>query len=656
MALSIRMRIWTMALVAVIGLLALGASVFLGDRSLETAIRDRDAYAALSGTLKDVRSDVQKLRSTTIELVADHNQLLADRFGQEMAKARNDLQRLTGLPLAERLAKDTGKLGQFLTAAADQFTPMRAALTRIGFTPAEGLNDKLAKSAAAIESPVRTATLSDGGEAVFRLAYAFAALRAVEWQFGATRDQETIGGVDQAAARVQRSIGQAGLDADVTEKLKAALASHVGEIQAWVQATGEVAVDRDHIVDSFDLTEPVFEAISSQSEAGLKAADTALADTRAAMQSAAMITMALTLAASLVLSVLTARSILKPLARLTSAMTAVASGGHDVEIADAQRHDEIGDMARALEVFRDRGYERERLAQAQIEEAEAHGRRSEHVGAAARHFEATTSSNLQRIRSSAEALGQAAAELDQTAATVGNGTERALVAVANAGRDIAAAGGATEELVASIADITARTRSSSQVAQTAVDQTRRTAEKLGDFAAMARRIGDVVGLIRDIAGQTNLLALNATIEAARAGEAGRGFAVVASEVKALAGQTARATEEIAGQVDGIQSVSGEAVDAIQQVDATINQMAAIAQSIAEAMAEQNSAVTAIAEGMHRASMESQSVASAINGAASAATSASSVAGDVGRMATDLSRQGETLGEEIDSFLESVETA
>ncbi|MDR3376895.1 MAG: HAMP domain-containing methyl-accepting chemotaxis protein [Ancalomicrobiaceae bacterium] len=656
MTLSIRMRIWALALVAVIGLLALGASVFLGNRSLERAIRDRDAYAALSGALHDVRADVQKVRSTTIELVAEHNQLLADRFGQEMTKARDDLKRLSSLPLADGLAKNTGELSRLLDAADEQFAPMRAALARIGFTPAEGLTAKLAASATALESPIRAATLSEGGEAVFRLAYAFATLRAVEWQFGATHDQETIGGIDQTAARVQRSIGQAGLEADVTDKLKAALATHVEEIQAWVQANAEITVDRDHIIGSFDLTDPVFQAIGADAEAGLRAVDDALADARATMQSAAMITMVLTLLTSIILSVLTARSILKPLARLKAAMAAVAGGGHDTRISDTERNDEIGDMARALEVFRDRGHERERLMRSQVEEAEVRSRHSEHVGSAARHFEATASSNLQRIRSSAEALGQSASELDKTAATVGSGTERALAAVANAGRDIAAAGSATEELVASIADITARTLSSSQVAQKAVDQTRRTAEKLGDFAAMARRIGDVVGLIRDIAGQTNLLALNATIEAARAGEAGRGFAVVASEVKALAGQTAKATEEIASQVDGIQSVSEEAVGAIHEVDATINQMAAIAQSIAEAMAEQNSAVTSIAEGMHRASVESQNVAEAINGAATAAASASSVATDVERMATNLSQQGEVFGQEIDTFLESVEAA
>ena len=179
---------------------------------------------------------------------------------------------------------------------------------------------------------------------------------------------------------------------------------------------------------------------------------------------------------------------------------------------------------------------------------------------------------------------------------------------------------------------------------------------MSELGSAATRIGELVGLIQAIAGQTNLLALNATIEAARAGEAGKGFAVVASEVKSLAGQTAKATEEIAGQVGAIQSAVADAAQAIEQVNDIIEEISTIASTVATTVEEQNRAVAEIAEGVHRASSEAQGGAEAMGRVAGASKDARAAAADVKSLADTLSVEAESLNAEVHRFLTDVQAA
>jgi len=655
-SLTVRARIWGLAAVSVIGLITVGLFFWWGNATLDAANARQDAYSDLATSVRDVRADLLRLRATVVSLSADRNRLDVQRFADERRHTEATLAHLRGLPRAGDVTEETAALETGLKEVTALFAPLEHALDTIGYTPADGLNARMASTAAAIEGPVRSLTLGAGGEGAFRLAQAFATFRAIQWQYGATRDQETLGGIEMAAGRVERAIGRAGFEPDVAETVTKAFAEHAEAVRAWMKETGDAVLARDRLIGRFDLMEPVLAKIEAAAAEGLANANADLDTSRGSTRIALLATILLALAASTTLSGLTARSILAPLTRLKQAMDAVAGGDNDARVSDVERTDEIGDMARAVVVFRDRGAERERLSRAQVEQADDRSRQAEAVGAAARRFETSAGETIRSIRAVAADLAEASAGLDRSAAEVGTGAERALGAVDAAGRDITAAGGATEELAASIAAITDRTRASSEVAREAVEQTRRTSEKLGAFAETARRIGDVVELIRDIAAQTNLLALNATIEAARAGEAGRGFAVVANEVKALAGQTARATEDIATHVDSIQSASGEAVSAINLVDTTINQMAGLADAVAHAVAEQNAAVTAIAEGMHRATAQSQSGGEAIGGASVAAVSAGAMAGDVGRLAGDLGDRAEVLAAEVDRLLGAIRVA
>jgi methyl-accepting chemotaxis protein len=358
----------------------------------------------------------------------------------------------------------------------------------------------------------------------------------------------------------------------------------------------------------------------------------------------------------LAFSWLIGRSITRPLAELGGTMQRLAEGDTSVPIPATQTRDEIGAMARTVLVFRDRLIEREKLEKTQAEANQAREVRSEMIASTIIRFEQSVDKALAKVRDAAAQLEVTSGQLNSAADAVSAEARTAESRVGAASENVTAAASSVEELAASIGEIATQASKSTDVAGRAVSEARRTAKTMTELSSAATRIGEVIGLIQAIAGQTNLLALNATIEAARAGEAGRGFAVVASEVKSLAGQTAKATEEIAHQIGAIQSAAGDAASAIEQVNTIIEEMSAMASTVAVTVEEQNSAVATIAEGVNRASYEAQTGAEAMSRVAGASTDARSTAVDVKSLADTLSVEAESLDAEVRRFLADVRAA
>jgi methyl-accepting chemotaxis protein len=293
------------------------------------------------------------------------------------------------------------------------------------------------------------------------------------------------------------------------------------------------------------------------------------------------------------------RTVLSLLVRISVLMETLAKGDLSVRIAGAERSDEIGAMAKSVVVFKDGMIEAERLRGQQEElrrKAEIEKRAAMHK--LADDFEASVralSSAATELQSSAQSMSTTAKEADRQATQVATASEEASTNV----QTVAAA---TEELSSSVDEISRQVIESTRISGDAVTQASDTRESIQGMAEMAQKIGAVVTMINDIASQTNLLALNATIEAARAGEAGKGFAVVASEVKNLANQTAKATEEISGQIGGVQQATEGSVRAIEAISATIGRVSEIATTIAAAVEEQGAATREIARNVQQASV------------------------------------------------------
>ncbi|SNR95393.1 MULTISPECIES: methyl-accepting chemotaxis protein [unclassified Azospirillum] len=364
----------------------------------------------------------------------------------------------------------------------------------------------------------------------------------------------------------------------------------------------------------------------------------------------------LTVLLLLALWVSTRQIIGAPLQRIIVTVQALTSGNHSVHVGDQDRADEIGAINKALQLFKDNaGRVAQMEEQRRQDEEQAARRQKQELNRLADDFESSVggvvgavAEQSDRIRHDSEALSAIASQTTAQANAVSNAAD---IASANVQTVAAAA----EELARSITEINQRLAESSRKAGDAVTEVEKTNDTVAGLVDAAQRIGDVVNLIQEIAAQTNLLALNATIEAARAGEAGKGFAVVASEVKNLAAQTARATEEIAGQISRMQAVSGNAVTAIQSIGHTIVSISETVTTIAAAAEEQGAATQEISRNVQEAAAGTQEVTATIQEVTRAAGETGAMAAHARTASDNLSQQATQLRQEVQRFVASIRT-
>ena len=347
----------------------------------------------------------------------------------------------------------------------------------------------------------------------------------------------------------------------------------------------------------------------------------------------------------------------QPIARLKSVMEVLARNDLRADVPGIERRDELGEMARTVEVFKKNGLEVERLkGEQQVNERRAAEQRKADMVKMADNFEGAVSEIIETVSSASTELEASAGTLTKTAERAQEITTTVAAASEEASTNVQSVASATEEMASSVNEISRQVQESARMAGEAVDQARKTNDRVGELSKAAARIGDVVELISTIAGQTNLLALNATIEAARAGEAGRGFAVVASEVKALAEQTAKATGEIGHQITGIQSATQDSVNAIKEISGTIEKLSEISSTIAAAVEEQGAATQEIARNVQQAAQGTQQVSSNITDVQRGASETGSASSQVLAAAQSLSRDSNRLKLEVGKFLNTVRAA
>ncbi|QEX19984.1 methyl-accepting chemotaxis protein [Hypericibacter terrae] len=359
----------------------------------------------------------------------------------------------------------------------------------------------------------------------------------------------------------------------------------------------------------------------------------------------------------LLIAFFTGRSISKPVVAMTKAMEALAGGNKSIEIPAKDRGDEVGLMAKTVQVFKENMIRADRLAEEQEElKRKAEADKKIMLNKMADEFEASVKGVVQSVSSAATELQSSAQTMTATAEETSRQSTAVAAASEQASTNVQTVASASEELSASIREISQQMSNSSQIAQNAVEHVQKTNNTVKGLADAAEKIGQVVGLINEIASQTNLLALNATIEAARAGEAGKGFAVVASEVKSLATQTAKATEDISAQISAIQSATGESVSAMASIAEVIQRINAVTTTVASAVEEQGAATQEISRNVQQASQGTAEVSSNIGGVTRAAGETGSAATQVLGAAEELGKQSVELQSQVDKFIATIRAA
>lgn len=387
----------------------------------------------------------------------------------------------------------------------------------------------------------------------------------------------------------------------------------------------------------------------------LHAAQAALEAEKFALRSILAIA-ALTFVVALTLAALFTRSaITRPLGEVVAGIQALTSGDFSVDLSIRSR-DEIGAVAKAYQTFRETMIRSRELEEEQREKLRIDEARQKRMADASSRFAAniggivdTVSSASTELQSTAQSMSSIAEETSNQATSVAAATEEATT-------NVTTVSSATEELSSSIGDISRRISQASDISRQAVEEVSRTEGQMDQLAQTAEKIGEVISMISDIAEQTNLLALNATIESARAGEAGKGFAVVATEVKALASETAKATDSISGLIQEIQGQTRTSVASIGEIGAIIARINESSVDIAAAMEQQDTATREIAQNVTEASRGTQSVSESISGVTQASQETGAAASQVTMAASELSSQASRLKIEVDEFLSEIQAA
>jgi methyl-accepting chemotaxis protein len=652
---SVRNRIIAIALIPLFGFLANGLAFTSGEKQVGTAFDTVKDAGVLSDTSHDFKGALARMQIAAKDFVAQPSDDLIGSFDEGHRTALQTLDTI-GVSLNEVQRNDLDGVRRKLGELKLNFDALAQEQQQLGYTANDGIRKLLEESGSTVEHTISAGMSWLSAADRTKLLASLSNMRRYEAQYR----QGLQKSVWESFFKEFRTFSEILQAVNVDPALKTGLDNEVKTYSAnlaqWnrrfentqqllrdtTQSTQQLMPEADKIIKLAEQRASVASAALSASQARTK-------------QFIIWVGFAAVLI-GLAFSWWIGRSITRPLSGLAQAMSKLASGDTSAVIPATQVKDELGAMARTVLVFRDTMIERERLAAGQAAASREREKRGETIAAIIGRFESSVDKVLGKVREAAQRLEITSTQLNSAADEVSNEARTAEQRVGVASGNVTAAAGSVEELAASIGEIAAQATRSTEVAGRAVKDAQRTVHTMSALGSAATRIGEVVGLIQAIAGQTNLLALNATIEAARAGEAGKGFAVVASEVKSLAGQTAKATEEIAGQVGAIQTAVADAAQAIEQVNDIIEEISTIASTVAVTVEEQNRAVAQIAEGVNRASSEAQNGAQAMGRVAGASKDARAAAAHVKALADTLSTEAESLNGEVRSFLKDVQAA
>ncbi|WP_338186223.1 methyl-accepting chemotaxis protein [Thalassospira tepidiphila] len=558
---------------------------------------------------------------------------------------------LEQLEQAPELNAFDAQLQEIVTAFANydaKFAVVVGLQREIGLNEEEGLLGRLRSSVHNVEEALKKYNADN-------LTVIMLMMRRHEKDFLARLDPKYVGRIDDLLAEFGPALAASNIPADEQDKITDLMKSYVADFKALSEKILQREAELGFLSDYYAEAEPILNELS-QSIGDIAQTQKQRADSIAETSlTVSVIMYSIGVLALMGLSFLLARAIVSAISGLTNKMTRLAENDFDVDINEVKRADEIGEMGRAVLVFRENGIERIKLEAAQKAEDEKRRKRMETQERYIQEFDQAVVAVMADVGIAVEQLHQVSNVLRNSAETATNQSMAVSSGAEEASSNVQLVATAATELSASINEISGQVTETSTMAQSATERARSTNDNIQGLNDSAIKIGEVISLISDIAEQTNLLALNATIEAARAGDAGKGFAVVASEVKNLANQTGKATEEITSQINDIQQATSLAVDAIDEIVKMISDISERAAAVAAAVEQQTVATSEISQNVEQAAAGTEEISAAMQGVSAAVNETNEAAGNVNVSANNLGQQSGDLRSQIDGFLERMRT-
>jgi methyl-accepting chemotaxis protein len=647
--LSIRTRFIALVGLALAAAIGFGVVLEVAGARIDTMLKAQDDYRRLNDLAADMRSGVAAAETQQELFVRDRDPAAAEAFHREIAAMRGRLETMAGLTAVGPIAQAVADARRGVEAVDQVFAALEGEARRLGLSEREGLRSRLDDSTRAIEQEMAQWPPTLGALPVW-----LARMRLAERDFMLYGQNAALGKHRAAAAQFDLAIESSPLPPPTRDEFRRLVKVYAADFAAFAEGSQAVRKEAGRARDGFKALRPVIAQVAGFAREGMAGA--ILAQDRERQAANRMVALVGLCAAALFLvaALLLARSVTRPLRRIQQAMERLAAGDHDVGVPGAGRRDEIGEMARAVAVFKENAIAMVRLrAEQDGIRAEAEAAHRAHLLGLADGFEHAVKQTAGLVADRSLAIRDTAMRMAARSDSRGSGS----LAVAEAAEQARAAAGAVAEALAeldgSVREIAAAAGTTSAVVAGAVGELDRSTARIQELAALAGRIDRVVALIGEIAGRTNMLALNAAIEAQRAGPAGKGFAVVAGEVKSLAAQTARSAQEIAGQIAAIQAATGDTVATIDGIGGAIRRMDDIARRVSDAVGRQGEAARRIERCVEEVVVDTRLVSEGV--AAVAQSAARYCGGAIGVLwaAEDLVAPAERLDAEVGGFLASV---